>query len=464
MTSTCIHEPRIAASGWQDSLRSGIWPRSVVLWMTVFWLALFIIRPGEMLFPKLAEWHAERLWAIATISAVMAFGMLRLCPSLQTYAVLLFLAALTLSSICSLDGSAAWVELYKYIVLVVSYFVLLSAIRTPYQLVFVVTCYVAITAAYLGKSEYEYFVHGAGAYMMGVKRLIGLDTDYGHPNAVAASSVLALPLVHFLWDARQYFTRTWPQIWRCLFPPALVAFVLLAIPAIVLTNSRSGMLGFVVFVFLTAVSRKTHRARIVGLVCMGLLLVAVWAAMPQDSKDRLRTLWDPSAGPSNAHESAMGRIEGMMAGLMMFERFPVTGVGIGNFIPYRVANVDGVPLDPHNLLGEMLGETGVLGTGAFLLVLAAMMVNCRRTAALAKQGSDADQQMLSRLTEACVHTVLLLLFFGLFSHNLLRFNWLWLAAFALHCRMFSEQICLASQESSDMCVHQHDRHMRSDGA
>lgn len=447
MTSAYIHEPRLIDSGWQDSLRSGIWPRSAALWMTVFWLALFIIRPGEILFPSLAEWHVERLWALAIIAVVVTFGMVRLCPSFQTNAVLLFLAALIVSSLCSLDGSAAWEELYKYIVLVVFYFVLLSVIRTPYQLLFVVTCYVVITAAYLGKSEYEYFVHGAGASMMGVRRLIGLDTDYGHPNAVAASAVLALPVVHFLWDSRRYFARTWPRIWRRLFPPALLAFVLLAITAVVLTNSRSGMLGFAVFAFLVAVSRKTHRARLAGLACMGLLLVAVWFAMPQDSQNRLRTVWDPSAGPSSAYASAMGRVEGMVAGLVMFERFPVTGVGIGNFIPYRVTNVDGVALDPHNLLGEMLGETGLLGTGAFLLVLAAMLANCRRTSTLAKRDSNTDLQVLSRLTEACVHTVLLLLFFGLFSHNLSRFNWLWLAAFALLCRMFADRISSAGQDS-----------------
>ena len=463
MTSAYIHEPRLVASGWQDSLRSGIWPRSVALWMTVFWLGLFIIRPGEILFPGLAEWHVERLWALAIIAVIVTFGMLRMCPSFQTHAVLLFLAALTVSSLCSLDGSAAWEELYKYIVLVIFYFVLLSVIRTPYQLLFVITCYVAITAAYLGKSEYEYFVHGAGASMMGVRRLIGLDTDYGHPNAVAASSVLALPLVHFLWRARQYFTRTWPRIWQRLFSPALVAFVLLAITAVVLTNSRSGMLGFAVFAFLAAVGMKSHRAKLVGLVCMGLLLVAVWFAMPQDSKDRLRTVWDPSAGPSSAHASAMGRVEGMMAGLVMFERFPVTGVGIGNFIPYRVTNVDGVALDPHNLLGEMLGETGLLGIGAFLLVLAAMLANFRRTRRLAMQDPDANLQVLSRLTEACVHTVLLLLFFGLFSHNLSRFNWLWLAAFTLLCRMFADRIHLANQESHDMNDYLPDRLSRSCG-
>lgn len=440
MTSACIHEPRLGDSGWQDSLRSGIWPRSVALWMTAFWLALFIIRPGELLLPQLAAWHVERMWAMAIIGTVAVSGMFRLCPSFQTNAVLLFLGALAISSACSLDGSAAWEELYRYIVLFVFYFVLLSVVRTPYQLLFIVTCYVAITAAYLAKSEYEYFVHGAGASMMGVRRLIGLDTDYGHPNAVAASSVLALPLVHFLWDTRQYFTRTWPQIWRRLFSPSLVAFVLLAVTAVVLTNSRSGMVGLGAFVFIAAVGMKTRRAKLAALVCMGLFLVVVWFAMPQDSKDRLRTVWDPSSGPANAHASAMGRVEGMMAGLVMFERFPVTGVGIGNFIPYRVANVDGVALDPHNLLGELLGETGLLGTGAFLLVLIAMMGNRRRTIALAKLDPNADLQALSRLATACVHVVLLLLFFGLFSHNLSRFNWLWLAAFALLCRMFSERI------------------------
>lgn len=436
--------------GWQDSLLAGIWPRSVTLWMTVFWMALFIIRPWEKLVPELAEWRVERTWAIAVIAVVVASDSLRLCNSFQTTAVLLFIAALAFCSLCASDGSAAWEGLYKYMTLAVFHFVLLSVIRTPYQLFFVATSYIVVLGVYLGKSEYEYFLHGAGEYTMGVRRLAGIESTYGGPNAVAASAVLSLPILSFLWRIRREFTETWPRTWRVWFPRCLVLYFLLATSAIILTNSRSGMLGFVVFMFLAAITGKKLRGKLVGLATAALILAVTWVAMPEESKNRLRTVWDPSRGPANAQASAAGRIEGMKAGIAMFQRFPMTGVGIDNFIPYRITEVDGVALNAHSLIGEILGETGLLGTGAFFLLLAALYANCRRTAALAKQRPIATLQTLSRLTDACWQAAMLLLFFGLFSHNLSRFNWLWLAAFALLGRMFAEKTYTAVDESEEL--------------
>jgi len=404
--------------------------------MTVFWMALFIIRPWERLIPELAAWHVERTWALAVIAVVVSAGALRLHGSFQTTAVLLFSAALTISSVFAADGAAAWDELYKYITLVIFYFILLSVIRTPYELFFVAACYVAIMGVYVGKSEYEYFFHGAARYTMGVSRLIGIETTYGGPNAVAASCVLSLPIAHFLWRIRKPFTETWPRIWQVWFPRCLVVYFALAASATVLTNSRSGMLGLVVFVGLVLVAMRKARGRMVAVVSGVLLLSVIWVAMPEENKNRLRTVWDPSRGPKNAQESADGRIEGMKAGIEMFRRVPVTGVGIGNFVKYRVAEVDGVALQSHSLIGQILGETGVLGTGAFLLLLAALFANCRKTKAFAKGRASETAEMLSHLAVACQLSVILLLYFGLFGHNMLRFSWLWLAAFALLAREF----------------------------
>jgi len=424
----------------------------MALWMTIIWMALFIIRPWERLVPELASWHIERTWALAVIATVAGAGILRMCNSFQTTAVLSFLGALAVTSVCAQDGSAAWDELYKYTTLVVFYFILLSVIRTPYQLFFVAACYIAVMAAYLGKAEYEYFVHGAAQYTMGVRRLLGIDTTYSGPNSVAASTVLSLPILHFLWRIRGQFTETWPRTWRIWFPRCLVAYFALATSAIILTNSRSGMVGFVFFVFLSLIAGRKVRGKLVGVVSAVLLLAVIWVAMPEESKNRLRTVWDPSAGPQNAQASAEGRIDGMKAGIAMFHHSPITGVGIGNFIPHRVTEVDGVALNAHSLIGQILGETGLVGTGAFLLLLAALFANCRRTKALARGRSNETLEMLSQLAAACRLSAILLIFFGLFGHNMMRFNWLWLAAFALLCRKFADDLC--SERSARWCAYE----------
>jgi O-antigen ligase len=294
---------------------------------------------------------------------------------------------------------------------------------------------------YLAKAEFEYFFHGAGQYRMGVWRLLGIEETYGDPNSVAGSTVLSLPILYCLWKVRRQFTETWPRIWRRVFPLCLVLYFVLATMAVVLTNSRSGMLGIAVFLFLTVLVGASLRRKVVGTIGALVLIGVIWLVMPEESRNRLRTVWDPSQGPKNAQESAEGRIEGLKAGWAMFTGFPLTGVGIGSFAAYRVAYGDGVDLNAHNLIGQMLGETGALGTGAFALMLAALFTNCRRTKALATERPCETAAMLSRLAVACRDSVILLVFFGMFGHNMLRFNWLWLAAFALLCRRFSEAVC-----------------------
>jgi len=443
--SYCANCP--IGSHWPDRLRSGIWPQSLSLWLTAFWIVLFIIRPWEMLFPQLGEYRLERVYALTVIAIVVCQGQLRLCNSFQTTAVLAFLSALLLSWLAAFEPPVAWVEMYKYITLVVFYFVLLSVIRTPYQLVFITVFYLISMAAYLAKSQWEFFVNGAGDYAMGVWRLIGIEITEGGPNAVAASTVLSLPLLHFLWQHRKWFTRPWPKFLRVCFPYGLAAYFVLAVSSIVLTNSRSGMLGFVVFVVLAMFGRWKRGGKLAAVGASIILLAVIWFAMPEENKNRLRSVWDPSAGPSSARASAVGRIEGMLVGLEMFRREPITGAGIGNFIPYRLEYIDDSPFEAHSLIGQILGETGLLGTGTFFLVVAALLVNCRRTTALARQNPDASLQVLAGLSVACTRAILLLLFFGVFSHNLYRFNWLWLAAFALLCRMFAETVCSVTSDS-----------------
>jgi O-antigen ligase len=124
----------------------------------------------------------------------------------------------------------------------------------------------------------------------------------------------------------------------------------------------------------------------------------------------------------------------------MFQRLPLTGAGIGNYARYRILHVDGVAANAHSLPGELLGETGTLGTIAFLMLIAGLFVNYRATSRLARGRPEPRLEMLSDLAGACWQSMLLLLFFGLFSHNMLRFNWVFLGALALLCRKLAKDI------------------------
>jgi O-antigen ligase len=126
--------------------------------------------------------------------------------------------------------------------------------------------------------------------------------------------------------------------------------------------------------------------------------------------------------------------------LVLFKSRPFTGVGIGNFSAYRVPNIDGIPLQAHNLEGQLLGEMGSLGVCAFLLMIGATLVNCRITARLSKFQNDIKMMLLGDLARACMVSLILLVFLGTFAHNLFRYNWLWLAAFSVLALQFQKDM------------------------
>jgi O-antigen ligase len=432
-------EPGVPGMACADRLLGGIWPRSIALWMAAFYIALYILRPWEMSFAWMNDFHFERVYAICMILAVLfslparalagrPYNPLRPVTDLQTPAVLLFVAAMSLSTLFAYNFDAAWDKFYVAITVVAFFFVLRFVVRTPYELVFLATCYIVAMAVYLLKAQWEYFRNGRHDYTMGVTRLIGIEASQGGPNALAISVVISLPIWLFLVMSRKEFTASWPSFWRKLFAPGLAAYLVLAISSMILTRSRTGFVTFVVFLGLVALRMRGVERKILAGLAGLVVLSALWFVVSDEARNRIRTIWDPEAGPANAYASAMGRVEGFRAGLEMFNRNPFTGVGPGNFIPYRVANVDGVPLEAHNLVGQVLGETGICGAMVFVFLVAVTLINCRRTSKLGFGGLNS-QGVANRFSVACRDTILLLLFEGLFDHNMTRFNWLWVAAF-----------------------------------
>ena len=438
--------------GWMDAGRSplhsdeelaaGIWPRSLAVWIAALYMALFILRPWEQSsLAWLNEIHFERLYGLCMIvmaifsASVRRDAHWRPLPGYtpvnrQNLAVGLFVAAIGLSTFLASNFDLAWEKCYAALTVVAFYLVLRLVVQTPYELLFLATCYVVAMGMYLMKAQWEYFRYGRHDYTMGVTRLIGIETSQGGPNALAISIVLSLPIWLFLYSARKGFTETWPSFWRKLFVPGLVAYFGLAISSLVMTRSRTGFVTFVVFLALLALRRQGLQRKAAAALTGLFVLGALWLVMSNEAKDRFRTIWNPEAGRADAYTSAIGRVEGFRAGVEMFSRYPFTGVGPGNFIPYRIANLDGVRLEAHNLAGQVLGETGFFGAATFAFMVAIALVNCQTARKLARAGFDGEADILFGFGTACRDTILLLLFEGLFDHNMTRYNWLWVAAFA----------------------------------
>jgi putative inorganic carbon (hco3(-)) transporter len=244
-----------------------------------------------------------------------------------------------------------------------------------------------------------------------------------------------LPLLVFVYRMRGQYS---PKLWK-LIKYASMSYALMAVTSVILTNSRSGMIKAIVFLFLLSL-RRTSLARMLGnLVIATLVLLVIWVAMPESSQNRFRTLWDKDAGPAIAHGSAMGRLEGFYIGLEMFKQFPVLGVGMGNFVDFRVKQLDGKPLEAHNLPGQALAETGIIGTLAFALVVALTWRNIRTTKRLLRGIDEPGAMMLRELATACSHILILLFVSGGSGHILYLYHWLWIAALSQLACQFASQ-------------------------
>ncbi len=426
-----------------DELKRGIWPRSLALWMAAFYASLYIIRPWEELFPSLAGIHLMKIYAVCLIAVVFFNKKNRFQMDFQALTILFFTLALAISAVFAIYPPMSWPSFWEFLTVVVFYFILILVARTPYELFFLVTCYIVTMAVYLAKSQWEYFVHGAHRYDpgTGIVRMCGIESTFGGPNALAMSIVVSLPFLLLIWSIRKEFTEKWPHLWRKWFPRFLVFYAALAVSSVILTNSRSGMLCFVLFAVMVMLRGKGIGGKI-GTITLGIIILAgIWLVMPQENRNRFRSIWDPSAGTHVAQKDADARVEGFWVGIEMFEDFPLTGVGINNGKRYRRENIDERWEQTHNLIGQVLGETGIVGGLTFSLMVIVMVFNSRRVRMLGERnGSDLKLKALSRLGLACRDAVILLFFEGLFGHNLLRFNWLWFAAFSVLALQFAQSL------------------------
>ena len=393
-------------------------PISVVLVMVCIYIFLFIERPWESI-RYLQGLPIERIYAIIMIIVAFMCDRFKIISSPTNkwvYGLLLlhfFLAPFAFNTGAAVDQGI------EYAKMVVLYVLMLSVVDDEESLNVVVMAFVFSMMIYVMHSLWEYH-NGRMFWRMGISRMIGVDSTYNDPNSFGASVVLSLPFVYTLF---RYEMRSWLRKSYC-------GYFVLAVLCVVLTGSRSASIALVFLLILWSMMQKGKK-KLYILALVFLSLSVVWFNMPAEKKVRIRSIWDENAGPANAHESTEGRIYGFEAGWKMFKHAPFTGVGAGgkNFIGYRMAYLNGIPEQAHNLFGEVLGEFGVGGILLFIGLVVLIVRCCLNARSLLFQMGNVEVFSYS-LAGAIIVSVVLLLLLGLAGHNFYRPMWLWLAAWA----------------------------------
>ncbi len=374
-------------------------------------LVINVVQPGE-LFPLFESLHVERIVVLIVLFSTISRQDEKIVFAPLSKKLIVFLAMLAVGIPFAywrggtVSATIEFAKMVLYNVLIVS----LVNNRERFR-AFLITYASAI--GYLGLTSCWGYYHGDSVYAQGIDRAQGLTNAGGDPNSLAITLVTALPLTVLLLGGASKKFR--------LF---VLGMCTLNVATLVLTGSRT---GFMCLMVLITVFTLTRRKAILIAPVAAVLVLGIWVAMPAEYKARYTTVEN-----LKYDESYQNRLISWKSGLHMFEDYPLTGVGMGNF-PYAngekywpIKNGVRIWLQPHSLYVQMIAETGLLGTLAWWTFVIGMMVTNFRLRKQMKQSSAPG--WMKQFPAATGFSILGLLICGYSAHLLYRHTWYELGA------------------------------------
>lgn len=391
--------------------------KSFLLTVVCGYIFLITDRPWESV-SYLYGMRIQFVYAIFMIVVAGVTGRLFIKKARTNFWVFGLLVIHFLFAPFSFSSAASMSQGFEYFKIVLLYTLMVSAVDDDADLRVLLRAYVLSVVFFSLHSLWEYH-NGKFVYRMGIVRMVGVGEVSSSPNGFGATLVLSIPLAYVLarCDLNKWIRRvSWGHL-------------LVLVPVcVVLTGSRSAFVAMIFCVlgyFLSMGGWKKYLT-----VCLAVLAMAGgWHLMPADKQERIESIWNKDVGPANAHESAQGRIEGMIISMRMFSENPLTGVGAGkeNYLGYRSAMGESA-FQAHVLYGEVLSEFGLVGGFLFVGLVAAIWRWNLFVRRLIPPHARGDQQFCRCFAGAMIMVLLLLLILGLAGHNFHRNIWLFLAA------------------------------------
>ena len=279
--------------------------------------------------------------------------------------------------------------------------------------------YLHITTGYWGGAAHM----GGGEFM---DRLSGAPSDIINPNGLAFVVLTTIPFLHYLLGGSP----------KAILKTVYVLLLPALLYALVLTGSRSGMIGLVV-VFGFICYRSRHRTILIALG--GIAVVGMLAVMTPDMRDRYLSIVDRTSTRHAA--TSEGRVEGVMQDFAVIKQRPLFGYGVGTSRE-ALANVSGRDQISHNLYTEVLIELGVLGFLLYIRVLVSIGANVASVGKMKlpsslrgePNGRSQDSGVVAyylRVREAAMAWFVMCLAFSLASYGLSEFYWYMVAGLSV---------------------------------
>jgi O-antigen ligase len=224
-----------------------------------------------------------------------------------------------------------------------------------------------------------------------------------NPNRLA---FLCLVQIAFWW----YFMRAHPSTARLALGTATIGSLILTV---LLTASRSGILGLGLTFYLLTRTRAGVRGGRIQVIAVALVAIgAMMTLLPAEHMERFQNMNPFATGTKDvgAH-STERRVETVEVGWEMFGDYPLFGVGIGNFREVaKQVYQDPFFRPPHNSYVWALSEGGIFCLGLYLLLFWRTWRDIKWL-----QASPAVPQDLRWIAAALAPSFILFLFYSAFA-------------------------------------------------
>lgn len=429
--ATPKRKPLVPVTSALQEVRDLLLPHTVPAALGIVYLAWVVWTPHNR-FSILEDIAFERILALALLVAAVSsrvplrvngtiFGVL-IVFCVYSYALYLFPGR------ANSNMANVWAQQYwKDIVLILLFCCVMSHEKDSWRVPIFLA---AVICAYQLYTLIDYFRGGSYVYQQGTKRLVGVWTSrsYGSANEMAKWSLIAVSCL------LPHLSKEMPKAIRriALFGLGVALLTLL------LTGSRASLL--VVLVLLALWFRtKLLNLKLIALVALAATLA--WGLLPETLKERylgiasLRQVHEGDADLDVSEQSALGRLEGLKDGFAIWRHHPVFGVGPGNSAIVRAAlrpddsvvNLEGgSALGLHSMYGQVLSETGAIGTVLFVLLFA---ISVRKCLSINVGANETNPRRIAA-SQATALSLVAMLGFGFASHNLYQDVWLILFASA----------------------------------
>ena len=393
--------------------------------------------------PLLGAVRFEFIYAAAlTVLAFLATPKIdNQCPLLPY--ILLYFIVIVIQVPLSSDFDTSW-EVFVDRIIKFSFmaFFIMSFVRSPTHMKYFLAAFL-LACLKMGEEGLVGKMTGGLIWMnQGIMRLHGATPLYAHPNSFSGMALGTLPFVYYFWPLANRYIRI-----------ILLAIGLLSLNILIFTGSRTGYVGFFVFLLCIISSSKNKKIFIMALVLVGILTVSI---IPSDYIGRFDSIFTEQDKEGASIEA---RKEILSDAWQIFQEHPL-GIGVSAFPKVRMEKF-GRYQDTHNLYFEIATNLGIQGLIVVSLLFYKIITTLKQVRRSAREYIDLainagnahlkfmveDLKFIEAVASATITFVIIRLALGLFGMDMYEIYW-WFAigiAFSTYSMMRRIRIYMQNQ-------------------